>query len=789
MWIWKRKLDGVDSKSLDSLKGTVGVGSPSLQPTVPLVVQDLQQQVRTLREEGENLGNRISGMQLSIDANRNAITRISKHEMRPAGTPRHPSHHSQKKIDKGPWEKTLIFGASPERSIPPSLRADFFDMSAQKSIELMNRGEPTKTEPHGMSAQYSLPGVTPSFRPPPHDTPVITSPRNRHQLENYGNVYNDSRRENMYVKNHDVYAHLKSDRVYSGDVHDHRVHKSVTGSTNDSHAIQIKSSLEEVSDREFRDHQSHDGRPPRGRDGEWRHCRGLDLRYFDWTTGSFDAFAPLEMCLGDGDKFPKVKPSGILRAFAFDEVAPEVPPDDEWSGMLGPGVHGALATPMLDDHTIKAVQAASTLEEWNGSGETALPWLEQFQQWLKDWGCTVGDVVRRLVLVSKLTANRRGIYNRMILRRGLNFDRTFTIARGEVVRAANPDVIKETWEQLRPASNNPTAQEFCDFFAEFLVWGARVREGVTQDAAKSLLMHVLGTLKSDTLWWKVIEEEGIYNRQMNYLEVFCFVAPKLVTYERAARKKAQLQRRMQGKYKHATKVQGQKGRCRIAKEDNFINWTPEMRANFEKIKQAICTTCELYIPSPEGEYAIHVDTCTYGIGAVLEQKTPDGEWVPCAFFSRKLEGKPGQGQRGWSVREQETYAMVSCLLKFKSWISGRKVTIFSDHKSLESWYKEDLCTVSGPLGRRGRWHEFLSRYNIVVVYKPGPDNQVADGLSRWAYPAGLAEDSTFHGSESDLEGVQRQERELLEREEQFLAHQSESEPRAFFFTGCAPVQD
>ena len=61
-------------------------------------------------------------------------------------------------------------------------------------------------------------------------------------------------------------------------------------------------------------------------------------------------------------------------------------------------------------------------------------------------------------------------------------------------------------------------------------------------------MYVSGTLKSDTLWWKVIEEEGIYNRHMNYLEVFCFVAPKLVTYERAARKKAQLQRHVQGNH-------------------------------------------------------------------------------------------------------------------------------------------------------------------------------------------------------------------------------------------------
>ena len=73
------------------------------------------------------------------------------------------------------------------------------------------------------------------------------------------------------------------------------------------------------------------------------------------------------------------------------------------------------------------------------------------------------------------------------------------------------------------------------------------------------------------------------------------------------------------------------------------------------------------------------------------------------------------GQRAWSVRGKETYALVSCLLTFKSWISGRQVTVLTDHKSLESWYKEELCTIAGPLGRRGRWHKFLSRYNLVVV--------------------------------------------------------------------------
>ena len=61
--------------------------------------------------------------------------------------------------------------------------------------------------------------------------------------------------------------------------------------------------------------------------------------------------------------------------------------------------------------------------------------------------------------------------------------------------------------------------------------------------------------------------------------------------------------------------------------------------------------------------------------------------------------------------------------------------------------------MAGPLERGGQWHEFLSRYNILVVYKPRKDTVVADGLSRWAYPAGEADDTSLHGSDADLEGV------------------------------------
>ena len=125
----------------------------------------------------------------------------------------------------------------------------------------------------------------------------------------------------------------------------------------------------------------------------------------------------------------------------------------------------------------------------------------------------------------------------------------------------------------------------------------------------------------------------------------------------------------------------------------------------------MCEACSLYIPSDQGEFAIHTDASDHGIGAVLEQKDDQGNWRPCAFLSRKLRGSVKfnaagnvlgyMGQRAWSVREKETCALVSRLFKFKSLISGRQVTVFTYHKSLESWYEEELCTMAGPLGRRG----------------------------------------------------------------------------------------
>ena len=89
--------------------------------------------------------------------------------------------------------------------------------------------------------------------------------------------------------------------------------------------------------------------------------------------------------------------------------------------------------------------------------------------------------------------------------------------------------------------------------------------------------------------------------------------------------------------------------------------------------------------------------------------------------------------------------------------------MLTDHKSLEHWAKEVLDVPSGPIGRRARWHQMLSRFHLSVGYIPGKENTIADILSRWAYPASQAlRDISKHGNEQDdaeMKELIRQEKE------------------------------
>ena len=189
-----------------------------------------------------------------------------------------------------------------------------------------------------------------------------------------------------------------------------------------------------------------------------------------------------------------------------------------------------------------------------------------------------------------------------------------------------------------------------------------------------------------------------------------------------------------------------------------VQWTPTAERAFEELKAALVGELEVFQINPDHRFVLRTDASDYAIAAILEQEK-NGKTVPVGFYSRKLTGS----QLNWTAREKETYAIVCALRKWMGWIGFQPITVRTDHKSLEEWKGEHVDTLSGPRGRRARWHELFSRFNIVVEYVPGKDNVVADALSRWAYPATAdREDVSFHGSaQSKIEVLRMQEQEKM----------------------------
>ena len=220
--------------------------------------------------------------------------------------------------------------------------------------------------------------------------------------------------------------------------------------------------------------------------------------------------------------------------------------------------------------------------------------------------------------------------------------------------------------------------------------------------------------------------------------------------------------------------------------ENRIRWTPEMIWDFGQLKETMLSRVQLYIPDTDRQFWIRTDASDFAVGGVLEQrrcKCPEADHptqgcgcplFPMAFSSRTLQGDKSHGKHASPMRDKETYAIVATLHKFHARLQQSKFFlkwpwVATDHCSLEYMTKEDFVTVSGPVGRRGRPHQFLSQLLVDVVYVPGQNQEIPDTPSRWSYPAYLySPETNIHATEEDAEGVPADEREQRAHADQLL---------------------
>ena len=95
---------------------------------------------------------------------------------------------------------------------------------------------------------------------------------------------------------------------------------------------------------------------------------------------------------------------------------------------------------------------------------------------------------------------------------------------------------------------------------------------------------------------------------------------------------------------------------------------------------------------------------------------------PVAYESRSLI----PAERNYSPTELEMLAVVHCVKQWRCYIEGKEVHLYTDHKPNTTFASNPLLTR-----RQARWTEQLQEFNILWHYKPGPQNKVADALSRY----------------------------------------------------------
>ena len=119
------------------------------------------------------------------------------------------------------------------------------------------------------------------------------------------------------------------------------------------------------------------------------------------------------------------------------------------------------------------------------------------------------------------------------------------------------------------------------------------------------------------------------------------------------------------------------------------------------MKHLLNTTEVLAYYNPDANTEIIIDASPHGLGAILAQEQPNGQYKPVRYGSRALDDT----EQRYSQTEREALAARWACEHFHYYIYDRQFTIKTDHKPLEKL----LSAKSNPPPRIQRWMLYLHR--------------------------------------------------------------------------------
>ncbi|KAM2864295.1 hypothetical protein FF1_022978 [Malus domestica] len=173
--------------------------------------------------------------------------------------------------------------------------------------------------------------------------------------------------------------------------------------------------------------------------------------------------------------------------------------------------------------------------------------------------------------------------------------------------------------------------------------------------------------------------------------------------------------------------------CRLLQKEVAFEFDHACSTAFKQLKEALTSAPIITPPDWSLPFELMCDASDYAIGAVLGQRKNKQPHV-IYYASRTLN----DAQLNYSTTEKELLAVVFALDKFRSYLLGTKVIIFTDHAALKY-----LLTKKEAKPRLIRWMLLLQEFDIEIRDKKGVENVVADHLSRMVHEEASPISETF----------------------------------------------
>ncbi|XP_052725945.1 uncharacterized protein LOC128194397 [Vigna angularis] len=159
---------------------------------------------------------------------------------------------------------------------------------------------------------------------------------------------------------------------------------------------------------------------------------------------------------------------------------------------------------------------------------------------------------------------------------------------------------------------------------------------------------------------------------------------------------------------------------RLLQKDIDFAFDDRCKQAFDCLKEALTIAPIIQAPDWTAPFELMCDVSNYALGAVLTQKI---DKLPRVIYyaSRTLDA----AQANYTTTEKELLAIVFALDKFRSYLLGSPVIVYTDHAALKFLLKK---AESKP--RLIRWMLLLQEFDLQIKDRSGAQNLVADHLSR-----------------------------------------------------------